>query len=223
LDKHQLKITGDGSHTLYVKSLDETYHSVHGAVQEAEHVYLDAGMNFLMAKDKIDLLEVGFGTGLNAFLTFRRGDAMGLDISYHSIEAFPLKIEQIDELNYIKELNADSAEKEIFSRLHTSEWNKEVEITPSFKLKKINSKLEHFVENSCFDLIYFDAFGPRVQPELWTEGIFKNMFETLRRGGVLVTYSAKGSVKRALKAVGFTIESIPGPPGKREMTRAIKL
>ena len=223
MDKPTIKITADGSHTLYVPSLDETYHSVHGAIQEAMHVYINAGLNYVDNKEKLKVLEVGFGTGLNTFLTLRASTNKTIKVDYTSIEAFPLEWEKVNKLNYLKELNANTNETNLFELLHKIEWESFLKITPLFSLRKLNVRLEEFNEKEQFDVIYFDAFGPRVQPELWELDVLKAMYEALVEGGVLVTYCAKGSVKRALKEVGFKIENIPGPPGKREMTRATKL
>jgi tRNA U34 5-methylaminomethyl-2-thiouridine-forming methyltransferase MnmC len=222
VDKPEIKITADGSHTLYVPNLDETYHSVHGAIQEAMHVYINAGLNYFNDKKELAILEVGFGTGLNTFLTYREAIKKELNINYSAIEAYPLSIEEISKLNYLQELAADQFEMEVFDKIHKSKWEVSEPISNMFSLRKLNMLLQDFAENNQYDVIYFDAFGPMVQPELWEEVILKNMYNSLKSNGILVTYCAKGSVKRALKQVGFTVENIPGPPGKREMTRAIK-
>ncbi len=222
MDKPKLKLTDDGSHTLIVESLDETYHSTHGAIQEAVHVYIDAGFN-CFEKLALNILEVGFGTGLNTLLTYMEAIKKEVNVNYIAIEAYPLEPGIVTELNYLEELDADESVEQIFSRLHSCAWEQKQEISKSFSLHKINLKLEEFSELNDYDVIYFDAFGPRVQPELWEVEILRRMFDALKIGGVMVTYCAKGSVKRALKEVGFTIENIPGPPGKREMTRAYKL
>ncbi len=222
VDKPEIKITADGSHTLYVPNLDETYHSVHGAIQEAMHVYINAGLNYFNDKKELAILEIGFGTGLNTFLTYREAIKNRLLINYSAIEAYPLSIEEISVLNYLKELKASPVQTETFSKIHESKWEVSEQITNTFFLRKLNMFLQGFAENKQYDVIYFDAFGPRVQPELWEEPILKNMYNALNPNGILVTYCAKGSVKRGLKQVGFAIENIPGPPGKREMTRAIK-
>ena len=221
MDKSALKITADGSHTLYVEGLDETYHSVHGAIQEAKHVFIDAGLNFV-EKKHIKILEIGYGTGLNTFLTLLEAHKKKVEVDYVGIEAFPLKAALIDELNYLEELKAGSEEKKLFHLLHQCDWENNQNITANFKLKKVQTDLINYITNENFDLIYFDAFGPRVQPALWEKLIFEKMYNALNDEGILVTYCAKGSVKRILKEVGFEVESLPGPPGKREMTRAIK-
>ncbi len=220
MDKIAFKITEDGSHTLYLEGLDETYHSKHGAIQEAMHVFIAAGLNHKTAA-KLNILEIGFGTGLNAFLTLKESNNRA--ISYTSLEAFPLKEEIIAQLNYAKELDLIAADKELFEKMHEVEWGEYQEITTQFHLNKIEVELANYSASEKFDLIYFDAFGPRVQPEMWEKEIFEKMYDVLCDNGVLVTYCAKGSVKRTLKEVGFEIESLPGPPGKREMTRAKKI
>jgi len=221
LDKNALKITADGSHTLYVEELDETYHSVHGAIQEAKHVFINAGLNYTH-KDAVNILEVGFGTGLNAFLTLLDSQETNRDIHYTGVEAFPLQEELLNDLNYLKELKAKEKEVKLFHLLHQCNWNSYQFIMDNFRLKKVQTDLNNFIADEQFHIIYFDAFGPRVQPELWDKSIFEKMYKALNERGVLVTYCAKGSVKRTLKEVGFEIESLPGPPGKREMTRAVK-
>lgn len=222
MDKAQIKITADGSHTLYVPDLDETYHSVHGAIQEAIHVYINAGFNYFLSKKELTVFEVGFGTGLNTFLTYLEVLKKDIKVNYTSIEAYPLAMDSIEQLNYLDELKSNLQEQEFFFQIHQAKWNSFTEINKLFSLEKLNLLLEDFNVKNKFDVIYFDAFGPRVQPELWKVDILTKMYEALVGGGILVTYCAKGSVKRALKEVGFTVESIPGPPGKREMTRAIK-
>ncbi|MBL4592902.1 MAG: tRNA (5-methylaminomethyl-2-thiouridine)(34)-methyltransferase MnmD [Flavobacteriales bacterium] len=222
MDKREFKITADGSHTLYVEALDETYHSKHGAIQEAVHVFIEAGLNYFN-QPSLNVLEIGFGTGLNAFLTLLEAEKTGVEINYTGIEAFPLEEEIIKGLNYTAELNSTDKEKQLFKQLHQVEWESTQKITELFSLNKTKVELEQFETREQFNIIYFDAFGPRVQAEMWTEAIFKNMYNSLAKDGVLVTYCAKGSVKRTLKAVGFEVEPLPGPPGKREMTRAKKL
>jgi len=222
LDKKELKITEDGSHTLFLPGLDETYHSSHGAIQESRHVFIDAGLRYLK-KRNINVLEIGFGTGLNAFLTLLETSKNELTINYSTLEAFPLELSLIKQLNYTSELNLEKNVIDLFNILHEVEWEVSQSITNQFNLKKYKIKLDNYITNEKFDLIYFDAFAPQVQPEMWTLPVFEKMYECLNRNGVLVTYCAKGSVKRALKDVGFNIECIPGPPGKREMTRAHKL
>ena len=220
LDKPKIKITADGSHTLYVPNLDETYHSVHGAIQEAIHVYINAGFNYFSTKKELNILEVGFGTGLNTLLTNREALKDNKLVNYTSIEAYPLAMDSA--LNYLEELNGTEAEEIFFLDMHEAEWGILVKMNELFYLEKLNIFLENFSVKNKYNVVYFDAFGPRVQPELWGVKILRKMYDALVDGGILVTYCAKGTVKRALKEVGFTIESIDGPPGKREMTRAKK-
>ena len=213
--------TADGSTTIQIEDWDEQYHSVHGAIQEANHVFIKHGLLFSCNEKKQDLsiLEIGFGTGLNAIITLLEAKKLNLIINYVGVEAFPVKTEELDQLNYISELKVDA---NLFSKLHECAWEIFHEITKNFKLCKLQKHFKDIEQENTFDLIYFDAFGARVQPELWTEAIFKIMFDALKVNGVLVTYSAKGSVRRAMQAVGFTVERLEGPPGKREMLRAIK-
>lgn len=217
----QLQITDDGSHTLYVPKLNEHYHSTFGAIQESRHVFLSAGFDYICSKKQtINLLEVGFGTGLNAFLTLlQKGDKL---VNYTAIEAFPLGDGINNQLNYPEQLNVPESGV-IFHSLHDASWEKAVKIVPGFMLKKIHIKLQDFMPNHDeYDLVYFDAFAPDIQPELWTVEVFRKLFLAMAVGGVLVTYSAKGIVKQNLKAAGFNIERLPGPPGKRHMLRAEK-
>jgi tRNA U34 5-methylaminomethyl-2-thiouridine-forming methyltransferase MnmC len=220
MDNITFKITEDGSHTLYLKDLDETYHSKHGAIQEALHVFIDAGLNFVNLPH-LNILEVGFGTGLNTFLTLQ--ESTDRSINYTSLEAYPLSEDIVSQLNYTKELKLNSEGIQLFKMCHQVEWESYQKITPKFNLNKIKVELAKYKSTVKFDVIYFDAFGPNVQPEMWEKAIFENMYAVLSDNGVLVTYCAKGSVKRTLKEVGFEVEPLPGPPGKREMTRARKL
>jgi tRNA U34 5-methylaminomethyl-2-thiouridine-forming methyltransferase MnmC len=210
-------ITADGSSSIYVEELDEQYHSVHGAVNESMHVYIKYGLEFKTAKKKeISILEMGFGTGLNTLLTYLNNNSN--NINYVSLEKFPVLENIVDKLNY----NEIEGASNIFNKLHELDWNKEHSLSESFTFTKVKTGLEEFESSKKFDVIYYDAFAPDVQPELWTEDIFRKCFELLNNNGCLVTYCAKGQVKRNLKSAGFTLEGLPGPKGKREMTRAIK-
>jgi tRNA U34 5-methylaminomethyl-2-thiouridine-forming methyltransferase MnmC len=220
----ELFTTADGTHTLFVKDLDEHYHSVHGALQESMHVFINAGLIEAEKKfDTIHLLEIGFGTGLNCLLTYFNHHTT---IKYAGIEAFPLEESILGKLNYTEWLNYRDSQK-LFNNIHSAEWNTPVLLNNDFELIKLNTKIENIAATDLqiFDnpnLIYFDAFAPSAQPELWTENIFKDIYNIMPEGGILVTYCAKGEVKRNMKAAGFTIEALPGPKGKREMTRATK-
>jgi len=213
-------ITDDGSTTIQLLDWDEQYHSKNGAIQEAKHVFIKQGLAQFKTKE-INILEIGFGTGLNAFITFLEAQKRDLKINYIGVEAFPVQKNELDKLNYVSKLNAD-AYKEVFSLMHQSNWDEEQKIATNFKLTKRKQQFEEIIDQNKYHLIYFDAFGAQVQPELWTEVIFKKMYESLKKDGILVTYSAKGSVRRAMQSVGFVVERLPGPPGKREMLRATK-
>ncbi len=214
--------TGDGSSSIYLPDWDEHYHSKHGAIKEAYHVFIKNGLDLFNDGSIINILEIGFGTGLNCFITFLEAQKRNLQIDYDGVEAFPLKEDEISQLNYVKELNAVD-HKVIFNKIHMIAWDKQIEVNPKFKLKKRKHFFKSINDIDSFDLIYFDAFGAQVQPELWTEDIFKKMYDSLKNKGILVTYSAKGSVRRAMQSVGFVVERLSGPPGKREMLRARKI
>lgn len=199
---------------------NEQYHSKHGAIQEAKHVFIKSGLE-LFSNTNVNILEIGFGTGLNSFITLLEAPKLNLKVNYTGVEAYPVEKSEIEKLNYVEELSASKFQKE-FDVLHTSNWEEEIKISEEFILKKEQKFFKEIDTKDYFNLIYFDAFGARVQPELWTEEIFEKMYASLKEGGVLVTYSAKGSVRRAMQAVGFKVERLAGPPGKREMLRAIK-
>lgn len=213
-------ITDDGSTTIQLLDWNEQYHSKNGAIQEANYVFIKQGLSQVKNKE-VDILEIGFGTGLNAFITFLEAQKRDLKINYVGVEAFPIEKNELDKLNYISKLKAEEY-KEEFSLMHQCNWNEAQKIATNFKLTKRKQKFEAIIDQNKYHLIYFDAFGAQVQPELWTEVIFKKMYESLKKDGILVTYSAKGSVRRAMQSIGFTVERLPGPPGKREMLRAIK-
>lgn len=218
--KKKLIPTADGSKTLYIEDWDESYHSRYGAVQEAYHVFVEHGLR-LFGNTSINLLEIGFGTGLNALVTLLEAQKQCLQVNYVGVEAFPVSVLEANELGYTKTLEAVHLQA-FFEKMHCSPWEEKVVISPEFSLTKQNKDFREIREENRFHLIYFDAFGARVQPELWTERMFSTMYNALQRGGILVTYAAKGSVRRALQQVGFTVERLPGPPGKREMIRATK-
>jgi tRNA U34 5-methylaminomethyl-2-thiouridine-forming methyltransferase MnmC len=222
--KREIRTTRDGSVTIHLPDWNEQYHSMHGAINEARHVFMQMGLDFFVASELHDnqpivILEIGFGTGLNALLTRLYAETNELNINYTGVEAYPVADSEIAQLNYPKLLHTSEAS---FQQLHEAAWEEEVVISPRFKLHKRKQFFSEIKDKKAFHLIFFDAFGARVQPELWTQTIFQSMYEALLPGGVLVTYSAKGSVRRAMQAVGFTIERLPGPPGKREMLRGVK-
>ena len=213
-------VTADGSSTIHLSEWDENYHSKHGAIQEAKHVFIKSGLS-LFSNTEISILEIGFGTGLNSFITFLEANKFHLKIDYVGVEAYPVSAEEIGCLNYVEQLEATDFEA-VFAKMHQQKWEIKNEISPDFSLTKRQQFFNEIDDVNTFNLIYFDAFGARVQPELWTEEIFQKMYNSLKTDGILVTYSAKGSVRRALQTVGFLVEKLPGPPGKREMLRATK-
>lgn len=212
--------TLDGSTTIHLKEWDECYHSKHGAIQEAQHVFIKNGLS-LFPNQSVSILEIGFGTGLNAFISFLESSKLNQSINYVGVEAYPVNTTEVLAMNYVDELNAKS-QKEVFEKMHESKWNEKIELTAEFELIKRKQFFDKIDDVEQFDLIYFDAFGYRVQPELWSTAIFQKMYTALRPGGKLVTYAARGVVKRSMIEVGFTVEKLPGPPGKREMFRASK-
>lgn len=221
--KKEFITTEDGSHTLYVPELKEHYHSIHGAVQESMHVFIDAGYKHIAPKhNSLNILEVGFGTGLNAFLTYLESLKSSKKVNYIGVEAFPLEADVYRQLNY-HELVAPDKE-DVFLKMHETNWVVPFFINDFFILNKLHEKIEDIgLQPDQMHLVYFDAFAPTVQPELWEKDIFANIYQSLVDGGVLVTYSSKASVARALKEVGFMVENLPGPKGKREITRATKI
>ena len=222
MDQSEIFVTEDGSHSIFSKKYGVSYHSKFGALKEAEHVFIDAALRFkAVIQKKISILEIGFGTGLNAFITLLEAKKRNLSVNYVGVEAFPISMEQAGALNY-SELIEYEETQELFMHLHHSEWNIPLQITEQFNLEKVQKKIEDLNYQNQFDIIYFDAFAPDAQPELWNQEILTKMYEALLPDGILVTYCAKGVVKRTLKKIGFFVEALPGPPRKREMTRAIK-
>jgi tRNA U34 5-methylaminomethyl-2-thiouridine-forming methyltransferase MnmC len=216
--------TADGSHTLELVGMDEHYHSTFGAVQESMHVFIRNGLHSLTGKARsVNILEIGFGTGLNALLTLLESQKIKLKVYYLTLEPFPLEREEFEALNYPR-LLPEPGLLEVFLKFHESEWSKDMELVPGFFFRKEITGLEAAsLPGNFFDLVYFDAFGPDTQPELWEQPLFEKVYKAMKPGGVLATYCAKGIVRRAMKASGFHVEKLPGPPGKREMTRAVKL
>lgn len=212
--------TQDGSTTIHIKEWNENYHSKHGAIQEAKHVFIKNGLA-LFPNQSISILEIGFGTGLNAFITYLDAKELGQTIDYVGVEAYPISEEEIQSMNYLSELDA-LASKTIFDKMHSQEWGKKNNLSDTFSLTKRQQFFQDIDDIEKFDLIYFDAFGYRVQPELWSTEIFDRMYKALKPNSILVTYAARGVVKRSMIEVGFTVEKLAGPPGKREMFRARK-
>lgn len=221
--KVKIESTADGSHTLFVPSLNEHYHSVNGAKQESNHIYINAGL-LQSQKDDINVLEIGFGTGLNAYLSLQNAKQRAKRIDYISLELYPLDIEIVKQLNYVE--CDDSEGRKYFEKLHICAWGQKNEITPYFTLTKVQtdfSKLQlTSLPNITFDVIYFDAFAPEKQPEMWSQEIFEVLYALTNKNGILTTYCAKGIVRRMLLHAGYQVERLPGPPGKREILRARK-
>lgn len=237
--QHQIKTTHDGSHTLFVPEINEHYHSVNGAIQESKHIFINAGLKYyldnLYKKESqsiqtLNILEIGFGTGLNTLLTLLETEKSSFKVFYNSLELYPVSIEDAAKLNYpslLNEILFDHFENttELFLQLHTSAWEKPVNVTPNFTLLKQQidfSNPSHFNSSKLFNLVYFDAFAPEKQPEMWTKDIFKKIFSLCDPGAVITTYCAKGVVRRMLQNEGFKMERLPGPPGKREILRGKK-
>jgi tRNA U34 5-methylaminomethyl-2-thiouridine-forming methyltransferase MnmC len=223
IDPAELQIleTADGSQTLYVPHLDERYHSHNGALTEARHVYIQAGLApFLAEGAVVNVLEVGFGTGLNALLSREAAESSSATVFYHTLELNPLPLTVTQSLSW-PELLPHLAFS--YQELHKADWEKEVELSESFTLLKQQIALQECeLQEKFYQVVYFDAFAPEKDPELWEADNFSMLYKALQPGGCLVTYCAKGSIKRLLRAVGFTVEALPGPPGKREMVRARK-
>jgi len=218
--KRAILHTHDGSTTIHIEEWDECYHSKFGAIQEAQHVFIKNGLS-LFKDQSITILEIGFGTGLNAFITFLESKKLGLQVDYVGIEAYPISQTEIKEMNYVSELKAESNEA-VFETMHSCPWEEKINLKIDFDLTKKKQFFHEIEYLEKFDLIYFDAFGYRVQPELWTLEIFKLMFKALKKNGVLVTYAARSIIKKNMQEAGFTVEKLQGPPGKREMFRATK-
>jgi tRNA U34 5-methylaminomethyl-2-thiouridine-forming methyltransferase MnmC len=214
-------ITEDGSHTIYLPEIDEHYHSIHGAIQESLHVYIQSGL-LQTSKDEISVLEIGFGTGLNAYLTYCYASKMGLKINYVSLEKFPLTESEFLRLNYTNTIFPEFAF--VFEKMHRLDWNSPFSVSPSFSLHKIHADLTTFQFGSIpeFDLVYFDAFAPGKQPEMWSDEVLHKVSESVKWDGIIVTYCAKGAVRRSLEAGGFKMERIKGPVGKKEILRGKK-
>lgn len=218
--KREIIQTKDGSTTIHLEEWNESYHSKHGAIQEAKHVFIKNGLSLFKNKT-LSILEIGFGTGLNAFISFLEAQKMDQTIDYVGVEAYPVAPEEILSMNYVDELEAQN-QLAVFEQMHQCNWEEKTVLSNNFSLTKRKQFFQDIDDVEQFDLIYFDAFGYRVQPELWSTAIFQKMYDALKENGVLVTYAARGVVKRSMIEVGFKVEKLEGPPGKREMFRAFK-
>jgi tRNA U34 5-methylaminomethyl-2-thiouridine-forming methyltransferase MnmC len=222
-EKKRFLFTEDGSHTIFLPDLDETYHSTHGAIQESEYVFIRNGLEYAVDRqlETVRIFEVGLGTGLNALLSFLYAKKHKISIEYQTIEAFPLNADEIAKLNY-PEMIANESAKDGFRLIHTDVWDQWMDITGFFRFKKIRGKIQECAIENAFDVCYFDAFAPSKQPEMWELPVLGKIAGCLNEHGVFVTYCAKGQLKRDLRALGFEVETLPGPPGKWEMVRGIK-
>ncbi|MFL9843755.1 tRNA (5-methylaminomethyl-2-thiouridine)(34)-methyltransferase MnmD [Flavobacterium rhizosphaerae] len=218
--KREIITTEDGSVTIHLPEMNESYHSKFGAIQEAYHVFIQHGLS-LKSKEDISILEIGFGTGLNAFITYIENVNNKRLVHYTGIEAYPVDIEEAGKLNYPQQLK-QGLYKDVFIKMHDSPWGAAITLSNGFTLHKRRQFFQDIVDESVYDLVYFDAFGYHAQPDLWSPEIFKKMYTALKPGGILVTYACRTVIKNAMKQAGFLVEKLPGPPGKREMLRAIK-
>lgn len=216
----KLEQTADGSYTLYVPELDEHYHSVKGALTESQHIFIDMGLKHSTVPSP-RILEIGLGTGLNCFLTLLTAEETERHIHYTGIERYPLDMETISKLGY-PSLIHKGHETDYFA-IHQTPWEKDVELSPWFTLHKLEGDFTCYTFDKGYDIIYFDAFAPEKQPEMWEQSLFDKLYHILNEGGILTTYCAKGVVRRMLQTAGFKVERLPGPPGgKREILRATK-
>ena len=218
--ERQIITTDDGSVTIYIPEMNESYHSKFGAIQEAYHVFIQNGLALTEGRP-VSILEAGFGTGLNAFITFFESEKTGQSIRYTGIEAYPVNPGEVSHLNYVSQLNAFDKQS-VFDLMHDCPWDKEINISENFTLLKSQQRFEQINDGDRYDLIYFDAFGYHAQPELWSVSIFDKMHNALKKNGILVTYACRTVIKNAMIEAGFTTRKVPGPPGKREMLIARK-
>lgn len=217
-----LILTNDGSHSVYSDKYGVTYHSRFGAITESAHVFIAAGLRYkAVVQREMAILETGFGTGLNAFMSWLEAERRNLQVRYVGLETFPVGEEEAQLLNYADLLGVPDRAAD-FLTLHRCAWNQDHQLSEHFHFRKEQTLIEIFEAQEAFDVIYFDAFAPQAQPELWTSEVFGRMYRALRPEGVLVTYCAQGEFKRTLKQAGLQVERLQGPPGKREMTRANK-
>ncbi|MEO7175000.1 MAG: tRNA (5-methylaminomethyl-2-thiouridine)(34)-methyltransferase MnmD [Saprospiraceae bacterium] len=219
----QIFITADGSHSLVSDQFAETYHSRHGAIQESRHVFIKEGLHRCQLDKEIHILELGFGTGLNALLTLVESIANDISIRYSTYELYPVPISTAFTLNYVEQMGLDSNTfQPLFEQMHNCAWSEWIAINPNFRFEKIQADIKSLNVEDEYSLVYFDAFAPSTQPELWQEALLKSVFRSMKSGGILSTYCAQGAFKRTLRSVGFEVEELDGPPGKRQMTLAIK-
>ncbi|MBD3638580.1 MAG: tRNA (5-methylaminomethyl-2-thiouridine)(34)-methyltransferase MnmD [Crocinitomicaceae bacterium] len=218
--RSKIIVTEDNSKTLLIPELNESYHSTKGAITEAKHVFIKEGLLYRPLKS-VNIFEMGLGTGLNAIITLHEAINRNLSVNYTCVEPYPLGLDKLNEVDYLTDLNYTEY-SEAYKKMHTCKDHTPTELFPNFTFTKFLSKIQDTkLPNDYFDLIYFDAFGPKVQPELWSASVLDKMKQAMRKDAILVTYCAQGAFKRTLKELGFEVQSIPGPPGKREMTRAI--
>ncbi len=217
--KLRIILTEDGSHTIFYPEINDHYHSIHGAFSESLHVFIRSGFSYHPSAD-VSILEVGFGTGLNVLLTLKQALEEKRQVIYHAIDKFVLPADITDSLNYNQFL--ETINPGLFNAIHRLSWNTDHELSGFFLLRKILADINELEPTIGYDIVYFDAFGPDKQPEMWTEDIFRKIYTAMNPGGLLVTYSSKGDVKRRFQKCGFIVEKIPGPPGKREMLRCIR-
>ena len=216
----KLEQTADGSYTLYVPELDEHYHSVKGALTESQHIFIDMGLKHSSVTAP-HILEIGLGTGLNCVLTLLEAKESQRHVHYTGIERYPLNEEIIRKLNYPSIIGKECEED--YYAIHQAPWEEDVCLSPWFTLHKLEGDFTHYSFEQKYDIIYFDAFAPEKQPEMWEQSLFDNLYQVLNEGGILTTYCAKGVVRRMLQTAGFKVERLPGPPGgKREILRATK-
>jgi tRNA U34 5-methylaminomethyl-2-thiouridine-forming methyltransferase MnmC len=218
--KREFVKTGDGSYTLFTPELKETYHSINGAITESMHVFIGAGLNSV-TKKKIHLLEIGLGTGLNALVSFIESENKNVFIDYTGIDLYPVDPDICKSLNYHEILG--KAYKDIFQQMHECDWGIPFQLSDYFTICKLKKDITKEPLQGNFDLVYFDAFSSAAQPEMWTETVMTKIYDCMNEQGVFVTYSCKGSVRRTLQILGMKVEKLPGPAGKREMIKAVKI
>jgi tRNA U34 5-methylaminomethyl-2-thiouridine-forming methyltransferase MnmC len=224
MSNHALVVTRDGSHTLYDQKLKSHFHSMHGAIRESDHIFIKNGLHYIhQQKSEVKIFEFGFGTGLNAYLTYLYSKNYRISIDYAAVEAYPIEWSLIQQLNYPNLLTEDEEQQKPFYLMHNSDWGQRIEFNTSFQFIKHHSHWMQFEMKDSYDLIYFDAFDPRVQPELWMNHSLMKLYDCMNLNAILTTYCAQGHFKRNLKHIGFEVEVLQGPPGKREMIRAIKV